>query len=487
MYRIEFYRHTTGLTEHVVNCDDGFTEFKVNGDKIASTSYFAREPKRLEFNLLSDEWLESNLMTAENEFIRYISHWGIKLYNDNSLIFIGIIDVSYLEYSESGLSISFTCYDKIKLLEIFSDLKMLYALLDGYTPGECFGYLAQGVSIAFNNELPIDYIWNTGWSCLIKEISERTILEISWKAMLEKFGDEWDIENNYLGSAIGLKSINGIAELRILLLGTISVTDIENDINTYEFKILAKTWRFYNHICPYEDEVMEIDFESDEYNRNEYPGNDWGWIQSEIQSKYSQYGDLSWKGVYELALGDKIYSIEFDDSYYELENAPEKLEVKFTGQAIPSNIFPKGFYDGENEQQERLKVLKAALYLHDLTIITAYDTMKLINKNETSGTTNIIDIADIIKYKRKRVNRDQPESSVLDCLIGDTTVLKEVMISYYDEYLSQKWEVKITIDNFEKYDLDLFDVLAFMGKNHRIIEIKKDYVKEEYEITCWEL
>lgn len=155
---------------------------------------------------------------------------------------------------------------------------------------------------------------------------------------------------------------------------------------------------------------------------------------------------------------------------------------------IPYNIHPKGFYNSVGESTEQLKVLKATLMLHNLTIISVPDgTIKLVNKANFSNNLIVIEKSDIIEFKRKRLNRNIPETSTLDCLIGDLTLLKGILSESYISILSQIWELTSTIDNLEKYNISLFDRIQLEDKQYKVTEIQRDSQNDEYKIKAWEL
>jgi len=201
----------------------------------------------------------------------------------------------------------------------------------------------------------------------------------------------------------------------------------------------------------------------------------------------------NWENTNTIVSDGNSYTFNIAESdiihgYESWESASETLDVLFTGNAIPYNIHPKGFYNSGGESTEQLKVLKAILMLHNLTIISLPGgTIKLVNKADFNNNLIAIEKTDIIDFKRKRLNRDIPETSTLDCLLGDLTLLKSIILDSYSDFLSQIWELTATIDNLEKYTISLFDRTQIEDKQYKVTEIQRDTQNDEYKVKAWEI
>ncbi len=126
--------------------------------------------------------------------------------------------------------------------------------------------------------------------------------------------------------------------------------------------------------------------------------------------------------------------------------------------------------------------------LHNLTIISVSEgTIKLVNKADSNTNLIVVEKADVIEFKRKRINRTVPDTSILDCLIGDLKLLKNILSDSYIELLSQIWELTSTIDNLEKYTISLFDRIQIEDKQYKVTEIQRDTKENEYKLKAWEL
>ena len=128
LFQIDFIQGKTDAPDYnqiVHSLVDLATERKVitlavSSDKLQGGSSFAREPKRLTFECFVDDWITEYLFSGDYEHERYISHYEIRAYRDDVLIFSGIIDTSNMNDNVAEEIVSFLCYDKIKL---FSDRK----------------------------------------------------------------------------------------------------------------------------------------------------------------------------------------------------------------------------------------------------------------------------------------------------------------------------------------------------------------------------
>jgi len=468
MYRVDFVnKDNYGQVLYSFSLAEGLDNVKLSAEQIAGTDYFAREPRRVEFECFKDAWLEEHILSGSYEHDRYISHYEVRLYEKGMLCFHGVIDTSFTAYDAKTDIISFTCYDKLKLFSKFSDLKMLYALIDGYSCGYSLGYMIQGIENKISLNIPAQ--WNNSYTPLNIQVNQLEILKIKWKELLSEFKG-WDSYSLKYGLCdIG----NNLVELQVLI-----VSEIPDESNRKKVKILGRKWIFYNTICPVEDTIQTVDEESD-----------WFDVQADcdeyIESNTVFYQQAEVSALY---ANGKAYSTALSDNDMFYDTASEEIPVYFSGNVVPESIFPKGFYQNGNEQTERLKVLKAVLMLHHLTIITDNaGTLYLLNKAEVNNTLINIADQDIIEFKKKRINRSVPDTSVLDVLLGDNAKLKDLISNYYSEYFSGIWEIELSLDNLNKYNLHLFDKLQIQGLQYKITELQRDTINDEYLIKGWQI
>jgi len=162
LYRVDFIKGKTdaadyGQVKHSLidtATDRQIISLSVSADKLQSISNYSREPKRLTFECFPTTWITNNILSGGNEHERYISHLEVKVYRNNSLFFTGIIDTSQLSLDVSTGILKFTCYDKIKLLSVYSDLTHYYSLTAGYQPSWILGYFLQDIEQTIPISIP---------------------------------------------------------------------------------------------------------------------------------------------------------------------------------------------------------------------------------------------------------------------------------------------------------------------------------------------
>jgi len=476
MYRVDFLDNSSQCVMHSINLRDGLDKVKSNADKIAGVSYFAKEPKRITFESLKDSWLNDYILSGDYELDRYVSQFLIRLFENDIQVFHGIIDTSFVSYTAKSESVNFTCYDFLKLFTKFSDLKMVYALIQGYHPGYLFAYMVQGVEQRLN--MNISHVWGSGWTPLNVPQSSLDILTIEWRSIMNKFVT-WNGEI-YVEAGFKLNSIY-VPELRILIY------KYHHQYDQTQCKVYARKYRFYNHICWVQVTSDDVDEKTDAYDNDDMAS-----LETErLEMSSAYYEDSSWIDNNQLDYDGRSYNFTInpeDIPENSIDVVTETKSVQFTGNAIPYHIYPKGFYEGGGKDAERLKVLKAALMLHNLTIYSDWTgTIRMVNKAIGSGDCIVIDPSDVVDFKRKRLNRSVPDVSVLDCLLGDLTILKDIVSDNYEDFFSQTWEITAVIDNLAKYALLLFTIIQIKGVQYRITELQRDPKEDEYNVKAWEL
>lgn len=478
MYRVDFINSSTYQTLHSLRFIDGLDQIKLNAEKVAGSSYFAKEPRRVEFECFNDSWINENILSGTFEFEKYISMFFVKLFENEVCIFTGIIDCSFVNYDSKTDLVRFTCYDFIRLLSKFSELKTVYSLIQGYHPGYVFGIFMQSIESRLG--IAITHTWSSGWTPSNIHKENLVLIEVPWRNILMTFR-HW---NGDLIVKSGFKMHNGyIPEFKLLIYKE------HIDHGDTQFKVYARTYRFYNNICMLQVTDADVDEKS-----GRIPTSNTEELETRKNEIMEYYLDTEiWDNVNIQYTDENSYSFNIPESdivngYESWESVSQHLDVTFTGNAIPYNIHPKGFYNSGGESSEQLKVLKAILMLHDLTIISeAGGRIRLVNKNNASNSLIVVEKADIIEFKRKRINRTIPDTSTLDCLLGDLKILKNIISESYIEVLSQIWELTSTIDNLQKYNISLFDRIQIEDKQYKVTELQRDTQENEYKLKAWEL
>jgi hypothetical protein len=156
------------------------------------------------------------------------------------------------------------------------------------------------------------------------------------------------------------------------------------------------------------------------------------------------------------------------------------------------NTFPTRFHPGKSYETDKddktndLKVLQVALMLYNAAIFT--DTNgNIIFKNKDSYSTTIIDIADedVVSLLKKRSNQEKPDTSILETLAGETTLLQSLISQYLIDFYDSKWSIDITIDQLTKYSISLQSKLRIQCTTYAVTEVEKDYINDEYKIKAW--
>ena len=167
LFKIDFIQGKTDATDYNqvkhslidTATNRAIISLSISADKLQSVSNYTREPKRLVFECLPTTWIQDNILSGNNEHERYVSHFEVKVYRDGALFFTGIIDTSQLSFDVSSGILKITCYDKIKLLSLFSDLTHYYSLTAGYMPIWILGYFIQDIEQRIPISIP--------YSCLL--------------------------------------------------------------------------------------------------------------------------------------------------------------------------------------------------------------------------------------------------------------------------------------------------------------------------------
>ena len=484
MYRIDFINSNNAIL-HSLTIESGLDNINISAEKITGSDFFAKEPKRIEFTHPLNDWINQYIMSGNYEYERFISHFRVRFYavqtgHTLSLQFTGVIDTSFLAYNEEDETVSFVAYDYIKLLSVYSDQKMLYALVNGYHPGYCFGYLVQRI----NQKLPfnIQVQWNGTYTVQAVNAMSVQIASLPWKehlADIRAYG--LNPHENFAGFGVS----GGFVTFQIFMSNML----VSN--GQHSVKIFAKTYIFYNNICVYEDKNGTIDTET-----NKYTYENMAQLTQEINKlKGNRYQAGS--VMPSISHNINTYTSNVSASAWISNSAPDHISINFTGNPVPANLFPRGFYDGKNEQTEMLKVLKAALVLHNLTITcNNYGVLTLCNKNDlsVSGVAININTDNITEFNKKRKNREEINPTILDCLMGDSKALKDYISEYYNNFLTQIWEINITVScHCEEladeaiYSFKLFDIIKINGVFYKITSLRPDLNNESIEIIAWEV
>ena len=346
--------------------DRAIISLSVSADKLQSVSNYSREPKRLVFECFPTAWIEDNILSGSNEHERYISHFEVKVYRDDVLFFSGIIDTSQLSFEIISGILKITCYDKIKLLSVYSDLTHYYGLTAGYQPVWILGYFLQDieqqipVSIPYFNQFTLPTLY-------IPMAESLTIVHVDFDDMLafpsptggwtyNLHSSSWPSpRSGYIIDTPGNKATFVFAFKKV-----IEATYPSPAATRYQGKFRGRVYRFYNGICP-------VAAEYDEKT---------GWADdlTSIDNAYNEFFSFfTDNGVSSTTLMSGLSSTgSLDDrSYGSSQYVNHWIEAHCYGNIFPSRIQPGKSYESyQAEQTDNIKALQAMLMLYNATIFS---------------------------------------------------------------------------------------------------------------------
>ena len=380
--------------------DRAIISLSVSADKLQSVSNYSREPKRLVFECFPTAWIEDNILSGSNEHERYISHFEVKVYRDDVLFFSGIIDTSQLSFEISSGILKITCYDKIKLLSVYSDLTHYYGLTAGYQPVWILGYFLQDieqqipVSIPYFNQFTLPTLY-------IPMAESLTIVHVDFDDMLafpsptggwtyNLHSSSWPSpRSGYIIDTPGNKATFVFAFKKV-----IEATYPSPAATRYQGKFRGRVYRFYNGICP-------VAAEYDEKT---------GWADdlTSIDNAYNEFFSFfTDNGVSSTTLMSGLSSTgSLDDrSYGSSQYVNHWIEAHCYGNIFPSRIQPGKSYESyQAEQTDNIKALQAMLMLYNATIFSDPQG-RIVLKRETrrTGLMNGVD-SDYLFFSRRQIS-----------------------------------------------------------------------------------
>ncbi len=346
--------------------DRAIISLSVSADKLQSVSNYSREPKRLVFECFPTAWIEDNILSGSNEHERYISHFEVKVYRDDVLFFSGIIDTSQLSFEISSGILKITCYDKIKLLSVYSDLTHYYGLTAGYQPVWILGYFLQDieqqipVSIPYFNQFTLPTLY-------IPMAESLTIVHVDFDDMLafpsptggwtyNLHSSSWPSpRSGYIIDTPGNKATFVFAFKKV-----IEATYPSPAATRYQGKFRGRVYRFYNGIC----------LVAAEYDEKTGWADDLTSIDNAYNEFFSFFTD---NGVSSTTLMSGLSSTgSLDDrSYGSSQYVNHWIEAHCYGNIFPSRIQPGKSYESyQAEQTDNIKALQAMLMLYNATIFS---------------------------------------------------------------------------------------------------------------------
>ncbi|MDD2229574.1 MAG: hypothetical protein PHY48_09200 [Candidatus Cloacimonetes bacterium] len=454
----------------------------VSADKLQTVSNYSREPKRLTFECFPTTWIQDNILSGTNEHERYISHFEVKVYRDNVLFFTGIIDTSQLSFDIASGVLKFTCYDKIKLLSVYSDLTHYYSLTAGYLPIWILGYFLQDIEQTIPISIPYSNLFTVP-TLNITSGNSLTIAHVDFDDLLAFPNPTggWTYTNHssgwpgpyagYIVDTAGNKISYVFAYKKV-----IQATYPNPAATRYQGRFRARIYKFYNNICPV---ILEYDEKTDWVDTITSLDN----AYNEFMSFFTDNGISQTTLFSNLTSTGSLGSASYGSSHY----VNHWVEAKFNGNLFPAKLQPGESYEtGKEEQTDNLKALQAMLMLYNATIFTN-TAGTIILKNKDAYATTIIDIADsdVVSLTIKRGNQEKPDIQIIDVLAGDTEQMQSIIQQYLIDFYDSKWSIDVTIDQLAQYSLSLQSKIRIQSKVYAITELERDYINDEYKVKAW--
>ena len=454
----------------------------VSADKLQSVSNYSREPKRLVFECFPTVWIQENILSGNNEHERYISHFEVKVYRDEALFFTGIIDTSQLSFDVASGILKISCYDKIKLLSLFSDLTHYYSLSAGYLPQWILAYFMQDIG----QKIPVNIPYSSQFSLPTLNIGSGnalTIAHIGFDDLLAFPNPTHGWTYSYDGSGWPGPQwgylIDTIANRMSFVFAykkVIKATYPSPAATRYQGRYRGRIYKFFNNICPV---VVEYDEKTD-------------WVENlaSLENATNEFiGFFTGNGISESTLYNGLVSVGSIDgrSYGSSQYVNHWIEAHFHGNLFPAKLHPgKAYVNYTDERTDNIKVLQAMLMLYNATIFSnPQGQIVFKNKDAYSSTVIDIDADDVVDFVTKRGNPEKPQISSLDILTGDTSQLQNLIKDYLIDFHDSKWSCEATIDSLSKYNLTLQSRIRIQNQIYAITELERNYIEDEYRVKAW--
>ena len=456
-------------------------DLKLSGDRLQAVSNYSREPKRLEFECFIDGWIEDYLLSGDYEHERYISHYEVKVYRDAVLIFSGIIDCSLLSHDPSGI-IKVTCYDKLKLLQVYSDLTHYYSLTSGYLPQWILGYFAQDISQAIPVSVPYVNALTLP-AQTIALVDARTLAHVDYDDLVAfpnpTGGWTYSFEAGYSTLAFGYRysSLDGRLSFVFGMKRVVKAVYPDPAATRYQGRFRGRVYRVLNGLCLVASEYDVM--------------TDWADSLDAIDAAVVEYE--SWftaQGVPVSTFGSLTGAESRDGKGYGSSHAANLwVEANVWGNIFPTQLHPgKSYVTHQTEKTSNMQVLQAMMMLYNATLVAdVQGRIVMRSKDTVSGATVVIADNDVVSIQTKRGNQEQPDMSVLDVFAGDTALLKQLVKDYLLGWHGGKWSIEAVIDGLDKYAIVLQGRIQIRGVDYVVYQVEKDFVNDDYKISAWRI
>lgn len=451
----------------------------MSADKLTSVSNYTREPRRCTFECFPSTWIEDYILAGTYEHERYISHYEVKIYRNGVLFFSGIIDTTQMSLDAGTGVLKFTCYDKLKLLALYSDITHYYSLSAGYAPEWILGYSIQDIM----QEIPVA-IASQGNVVIpdttIPSGAPITLVQIDYDDMLapSAVGGGWtyEVHTSTWSSPIRGWKLRPEANCADYLFAHFAVIHGSSGTDhIYQARARGRIIRYYHHLAGVTQE-------------HEYVG---GWDESTdaIEGAENDLRDYFHKAGYDdTMLAALVGSGSVDGANYGSSHAAGLFATAtMHGAVYPSRLHPGMSYEtAQTEQTENLKALQAMLMLYNATLVcNAQGVIQIVPKGTWSVSTRTISNNDVIAMTRTRLNAEKPDLSTLDVLAGDTAKLAEYVGQDLVGFHAGVIQASMTIDRIDANPIQLLDRILVDGETWGVTEIECDFINDEMKVKAW--
>jgi len=497
LFRIDFIQGKTDAADYLevkhslVDYEGERTimSLTLSPDKLQSISSFQREPQRLNFECFIDAWIAEYILSGDYEHERYISHYEVKVYRDDVLIFSGIIDTSNLNYNVADGIISFLCYDKIKLFSLYSDIEQLYALSGGYQPAQILGYFAQKIRAKIPIGLPTSA---TGFSIPdstieapgdIEDAEQLMTIDISEMCELPGNSGGWSYTwdgSGYITPKYGYV-VYPLANKIVFIMGHKKVVK-----GTFADSLqIVYKGRYKGVIIVLLSKLSMLVYEYDEETE---------WLRdiSDLSDSDADFLEFYTSKGYESNILSNLNQIEYlgNCAYYCHYTANTVLIPYVWSKWLPLYIHPGKFYETMkgDEMTNCLKTMQAMLTLYNATLVSDTNgVVHLISKEPVEAEPIEIADNDVVEMSLQRADSEVPDMSIMDALCGDTKVLQRLAKSYLMGFHAGRWVLSAVIDRLAEYNINLGAYIQIQSSVYFITEVQRDYIADDYKIKAWKV
>lgn len=455
-------------------------------EKLVSISSYVREPQRASFGVWIDAWITDKILSGEHEYERGLNHYGVKIYLDGVIKFSGYLDVSQLSYSPAMAEISLMAYDGLKLFGMCEDLEKVYTLSAGYNPTWLMSYYATAIRNDMGLALPVSVSFARP-DISIPGGSPISLVEIGYADMLAvPIGTQYSYSQHtasWAGPQWGYRFNLAVGEIVFVFAHAVIMMASFSSIPQYaQGRIRGRIIKITNAICT---EVTEHEHWSDWVGYSN--------VDTQVEAIQGLYDFL----MKEVGLGSGDFSnlvggavVNPGGNVYGSSHwNGNSVTATFSGQVLPAKLQLKNDSAGDAEfglKLSHLRVIQAMMLMWNCSLVAAGMGVMMRSKEADSVTPVAISQNSVVGTPAlRKVAAETPDLSALDVLAGDTTLLKDYVKAYLVEWHA-RWEINLVVDEMAAYELFLGGRFSFMGREYMIMELTRDYEKDEYAVRGWE-